>query len=379
MSSVDLPADELTAEAERVLRICTACMYCDGLCPVFPAIDNTHQFKLSDLNYLANLCHNCKGCWYACQYTPPHPFAVNLPATLAAVRQRSYRDYLWPAWLGRAFRSPAVAIAATVGFVVLATLAIVLLCTPPAALFGADDREGAFYRVMPWSIMAGAAGVSLLWAVACIGLATVQFWREIAPDVSNTEIVRALAPALRDIVTLRHLGGGGSGCNDIGERMSQQRRWAHHVMVAGFAGTALSTVSAAIYHHALGVAAPYPLTSLPVLLGLVGGVAMLAGIGGLLCLESRTDKEPSDQREVQLNVAFLVLLALVTLSGLAVLALRGTAAMGLLLTGHLGLVFGFFVVLPFSKAVHAPFRAAALLRAAAEKAAARPRGKPDRG
>ncbi|ABD07872.1 Citrate utilization protein B [Rhodopseudomonas palustris HaA2] len=379
MFSGEMPTDELTAEAERVLRICTACMYCDGLCPVFPAIDGKHRFDLSDLNYLANLCHNCRGCWYACQYTPPHPFAVNLPATLAAVRRRSYADYLWPAAFRRAFRAPVAGIVAIVSLIMLATLALVLMSRPPAALFGADDSEGAFYRVLPWSVMAGAAGASLLWAVGCIALATLRFWRAIAPDVPRGALLRALAPALRDIVTLRHLGGGGPGCNDIGERTSQRRRLFHHVMVAGFAGTLLSTVTAAIYHHGFGVAAPYPLTSLPVLLGLVGGVVMLAGIGGLLWIEYRADSEPADRTEVALNVAFLVLLGLVTLSGLAVLALRDTPAMGLLLAGHLGLVFGLFLVLPFSKAVHAPFRAAALLRAAAEKAAAVARRKPDRG
>jgi citrate/tricarballylate utilization protein len=378
MSSVELSSDELTTEAERMLRICTACMYCDGLCPVFPAIDNKHEFRLADLNYLSNLCHNCRGCWYACQYTPPHPFAINLPATLAAVRQRSYAEYLWPAALGRAFRFPAAAIAAIVGTIVTLTLAFVLIVSPHGALFGADDSAGAFYRVLPWPIMAGAAGASLVWAVLCIALSTMRFWRAMSPKLPLGVIVRAVGPALRDIITLRHLGGGGPGCNDIGERTSQHRRLFHHVMVAGFAGTVLSTVAAAIYHHGFGVAAPYPLTSVPVLLGLVGGVVMLAGIGGLLWVEYQADTEPSDQTEVELNVAFLILLALVDVSGLAVLALRDTSAMGLLLTVHLGLVFGFFVVLPFTKAVHAPFRAAALLRAAADKQAASTKADRDR-
>ena len=34
-----MSAADPISEAERVLRICSACMYCDGLCPVFPAID----------------------------------------------------------------------------------------------------------------------------------------------------------------------------------------------------------------------------------------------------------------------------------------------------------------------------------------------------
>lgn len=367
--------DELTAEAERQLRICTACMYCDGLCPVFPAIDNQHRFSLGDLNYLSNLCHNCRGCWHACQYTPPHPFAINLPATLAAVRQRSYVEYLWPAAFEHGFRRPLLSIAVVVGAALMFTVVAMLLSASPAAFFASDAGPGAFYRVLPWPVMAGAAGVSLLWAVLCIALATLRYWRAIAPPLPTGAILRALRPALRDIVTLRHLGGGGPGCNDVDERPSHQRRISHHIMVAGFLGTVLSTITAAVYHHAFGWLAPYPLLSLPVMLGAGGGVAMLAGIGGLLTIEQRADKQPSDPHEIQLNVAFLILLALVTLSGLAVLALRDTAAMGGLLVLHLGLVFGFFLALPFTKAIHAPFRAAALLRAAAEAAAAASKGR----
>ncbi|NJL50422.1 MAG: signal transduction protein, partial [Blastochloris sp.] len=55
---------------------------------------------------------------------------------------------------------------------------------------------------------------------------------------------------------------------------------------------------------------------------------------------------------------------------LAVLAVRDTAAMGLTLAFHLGLVAGLFAVVPYSKLIHAPFRAAALLRGAIERARA---------
>ena len=40
----------------------------------------------ADIMYLANLCHNCGACLYACQYAPPHEFAVNVPRVLAQVR-----------------------------------------------------------------------------------------------------------------------------------------------------------------------------------------------------------------------------------------------------------------------------------------------------
>lgn len=168
-------------EAERVLRICSACMYCDGLCPVFPAIDGKHGFSLSDVSYLSNLCHNCQGCWHDCQYAPPHPFAVNLPATFAELRQRSYAEHLWPPTLGRAFRASSLAVPTTVALALLTTFALVLSTGSTEMLFAADAREGAFYRVLPWPAMAGLAGGTFAWAVIAITLATLRYWRTIAP------------------------------------------------------------------------------------------------------------------------------------------------------------------------------------------------------
>jgi citrate/tricarballylate utilization protein len=128
-----------------------------------------------------------------------------------------------------------------------------------------------------------------------------------------------------------------------------------------------------LYHRVFAVQAPYPFVSLPVLAGTIGGLLMLVGIGGLLLLERRADRDPSAAAEVKLNVVFLLLLALTAASGLAVLALRDTAAMGLVLTLHIGIVIGCFAVLPVSKAVHALYRSAALLRAAIERASPRKR------
>src|SRR5437868_3654240 len=88
------------AEGERLMVICNACRYCEGYCAVFPAMERRLNFTEADLNYLANLCHNCAECYYACQYAPPHEFAVNVPKTLAEIRERSYRQYAWPHFFG---------------------------------------------------------------------------------------------------------------------------------------------------------------------------------------------------------------------------------------------------------------------------------------
>ena len=67
-----------------------------GLLRVFPAMERRLSFNEADMNYLANLCHNCAECYYACQYAPPHEFAVNVPQVLAQIRAQSYRKYAWP-------------------------------------------------------------------------------------------------------------------------------------------------------------------------------------------------------------------------------------------------------------------------------------------
>jgi citrate/tricarballylate utilization protein len=42
-------------EADRLMTICNACRYCEGLCAVFPAMELRRTFAASDLNYIANL------------------------------------------------------------------------------------------------------------------------------------------------------------------------------------------------------------------------------------------------------------------------------------------------------------------------------------
>lgn len=358
-----MQADDATEEAERALRLCSACMFCDDYCAVFPAIAGKHDFSLADVSYLANLCHNCRGCYHACQYAPPHELAVNLPQALARVRSRSYAGFARPRWLGRAFAHNATIVALVSVLSVLA----VLLVADPAKLLSANSGEGAFYRVVPREIMVGGALAALALSLTTLALGVAAFWRAIAPDGSRAALLRALPRALADAVTLRYLGGGDGGCGDRIEAPSRRRRLYHHLMVGGVALSFAATAVGAYYHRWLGWEAPYPLLSLPVGLGAVGGVLMLLGAGGLILQKVRADRTPSATETLPGDYALLVLIIGNAASGLALLVWRSTAAMGLLLTLHLGLVLALFLLLPVSKLVHAPFRFAALWRAAVER------------
>ena len=86
-----MPLPELLREAGRQMTICNACRYCEGYCAVFPAMELRRGFGDADLGYLANLCFDCRACYYACPFTAPHEFEINLPRIFAEVRGETYR------------------------------------------------------------------------------------------------------------------------------------------------------------------------------------------------------------------------------------------------------------------------------------------------
>ena len=106
---------ELLKEGERQMTICNACRYCEGYCAVFPAMELRRTFTKGDLVYLANLCFDCRDCYYACQYAPPHEFAMNVPKLMAELRADTYREFTWPAILSGLFKRNALAVALITG------------------------------------------------------------------------------------------------------------------------------------------------------------------------------------------------------------------------------------------------------------------------
>lgn len=322
-----------SAEARRVLTLCTVCNYCNGFCEMFRATERRRAFSGGDLAYLAYLCHDCRNCLPACQYGPPHPFAINVPQTLAESRRESRRE------------RPGLALAA-----VLLVPVLVLALVPWSVLFGRHVGPGAFYAVLPWSVLSLVAALPLLWSLATLTRGVIRFWRDSGGGrPCRWDVVAAVSDAL----SLRNLEGGGIACGH-----GTARRWSHQTLVFGLLLCFAATAVATLYHHAFGWLAPYPLLSLPVVLGTVGGIAMMAGAAGLTWVKATTHPR---------NHTLPALLFAVAATGLSLLALRDTAAMGMLLAFHLGCVAGFFAVLPYGTFTHAPYRAAALLRAAMER------------
>jgi citrate/tricarballylate utilization protein len=354
---------ELVAEAQRVLAICNACRYCEGYCAVFPALERRLSFTEHDVHYLANLCHNCGSCLYACQYAPPHEFQLNFPRVLAQVRKQTYQRYAWPGFLARAFDRNGLAVA-LLGVACLALFFIAMaMADDPARLFTAHpDTEGAFYAVLPHRAMAGAFALVAAYVMLAFAVSFARFWPDTGEPVGELASSASLGSATWDALTLRYLDGGGEGCTYPGEKPSFARRNFHHLTFYGFMLCFAATSVATLYHYAFGWKAPYGFWSLPVLLGTVGGVGLLVGPVGLWWLKRRRDALLVDPAQDGMDLAFLALLFAVSLTGLLLLALRETRAMGILLSVHLGAVLALFLSLPYGKFVHALYRFAALAR-----------------
>ena len=378
MSSAESTPAALIQQGEWFMRICNACRYCEGYCAVFPALERRLAFGEGDLHYLANLCHHCGSCYDACQYAPPHEFALNFPKALAELRAATYRRYAWPSLLAGLFYRNGLA----VGLIGAASLAIffiaITLFMGPAVVFSAHSvAAGAFYAVVSHHAMVYTFGAVSLCVLTAFTIGLVRFWRDIGEPFGALLNPAALGRAANDIVRLKNLDGGGEGCIYPDRVPSLARRAFHHTTFYGFLFCFAATTIAAIYHYVLDWPAPYSFASAPVLLGTIGGIGLLIGPVGQLWLKRKRNPVLSDPGQDGMDIGFLVLLFLTSLTGLLLLAFRETSAMGLLLAAHLGAVLGFFLTMPYGKFAHAVYRAAALVRFAIEESRPLPKYGPD--
>ncbi len=357
-------ATEALREADRLMTICNACRYCEGLCAVFPAMEMRFTFGDGDLNYLSHLCHQCGACYSDCQYSPPHEFNVNVPAALAKLRNESYAHYAWPKFLAGAFARNGLVIALLTAVSVAGFVIGFVALKSSAALF--SKHAGDFYKVMPHNAMVALFGAVTLYAIAAFAFSLRAFWRDINGDAPRAGLA-SLGQAVGDTAQLRNLGGGGGGCTSEDETPSAARRIYHHFSFYGFLFCFAATCVATLYHYAFGWRAPYPLLSLPVLLGIIGGIGLLIGPAGLFALARRRDPALVDGAHKGMDVAFIAMLFLTSLSGFLLMILRDTGAMGILLALHLGVVLGLFLSLPYGKFVHGLYRFLALVKYASER------------
>jgi citrate/tricarballylate utilization protein len=349
-------------EAARVLQICNACRYCEGFCAVFPAMTRRLAFGKNDVNYLANLCHNCGACLHACQYAPPHEFKVNVPVAMAKVRVETYAEYAWPPALGMLYRRNGVVL--SVALALSLAFFLIVAAARNGTAWG-QPAQGSFYAIFPHGLMVALFAPVFVFAIVALGIGVARFWRNERPGPVTGA---ALGEAAGAAATLKYLDGGHrDGCNDEDDKFTRRRRIFHQLTFHGFLLCFAATCVATLSHYLLGRPAPYPIFSVPKLLGTVGGVSMVIGTLGLFRLNLRRHPLHHDAAQRPMDRAFIALLLLTAASGLVLMLARDTAALPPLLCLHLGSVMALFVTMPYGKFAHAVYRGAALLKWSVER------------
>ena len=359
-----MPGLDLYKEADRQLTICNACRYCEGYCAVFRALELRRDFTEGDAVYLAHLCHDCRACYYACMFTPPHEFAIDIPQLMSDIRVDSYQQLSWPAMLARSFKQRGIGVA--LGALVAGLVIILsLLLVRPDVLFSPHHGPGAFYAVIPYVAMLIPALALFFYGLGVWFAGGAHFWRGMGK--ARPVGLKGLAEAMRQAFVLQYLKGGGPGCYYPKDEPSSVRRVYHSFVFWGFLSALTSTTLAFIYQDFFHRLPPYGLSSAPVIFGTAGGIAMVIGACGLVWYKLRSDSAPASEGLVSLDYIFLAILGLVSISGLLTLALRGTWIMGTILVIHLALVAALFITAPYGKFVHLVYRYLALAKYDAEQ------------
>ena len=165
------------------MEICNACRYCEGFCAVFPAVELRREFSAGDLSYLANLCHGCKGCYYACQYSPPHEWGINVPRALAEVRAESYVEYAWPKPLASMFNRNGTVVSLVAALGIAVVLILSMLLNSPANFFGAHGTDSeSFYTIIPLWAMQIVAIATFGFSLVALWMGARNFWRDAGPQ-----------------------------------------------------------------------------------------------------------------------------------------------------------------------------------------------------
>ena len=200
-------------------------------------------------------------------------------------------------------------------------------------------------------------------ALALLLLGGMHFWRTHARPSATSSTWRPCSPAVGEVLGLRYLrGGGAGGCTYPAERPSFARVVLHQLVFYGFLFAAASTTIAFFQQDFLGWYPPFPLLSWPVVLGSIGGIAMIIGCAGLVYLKWRADRAPADEHMLGMDYVFLIALAVVNVTGMVLLDLPRDGGMGSLLVLHLATVFSLYFAMSYGKFAHVVYRYAALLQ-----------------
>jgi len=346
-------------ESIRQYMICNACRHCEGFCPVFDAMERRNFFEAKDIKFFSYLCHDCRDCFYACPYSEPHEYALNIPKINSSARVEIHKRETWPKPLTKILNGTYIS-----GTVILAISAallfsVVIFINGMQSLF---TPQTSVYSVVPYDLLVSVGMILGFYVLAMWLVQGAIFWKDIGGDRASLFNVKSHLLAIRDVLSHRWFKGGGVGCDYPREVGSTTRMVFHMSMFFGILLAILATSSAAYIQHIIGYFPPYPILSLPVLSGIIGGLMIIIGAFGFLYMKHKSDKRKADDTMIKMDYWVVYLLMFTAITGMLSLITRTSSLMGFVFVIHLSFTGTLFLVAPYSKLNHIIFRYLALVK-----------------
>jgi len=337
--------------------ICNACRYCEGYCPVFPAMERRRVFDTRDLVYLAYLCHDCRSCYYACMYTPPHEFNINIPSLLNKTRDIVYKSSK-PETLGIFSRNPFA-------YVLLQLFVSFVLFIP--IIVGIN----AIFDVLALIFFSLA-----LLSLALLAYHIAEFYNLIFDTKTKKLSLKHIVVALYETLIHKWFYGGGDWCYFPSIKQGSPYRLLTHILIF-YSILVILAIHVIPAYLSFYLPLPISFTSAFVTvstspyrdLNLVMGI--LLAIGSTLALLGRVlgaRMQPDVVRNTYLDYALPIVLLSIALTGILTYLCRLYLPMltFYVFLVHVSLVFVAISLLPYTKLIHLAYRFIALVKNALE-------------
>ena len=214
------------------------------------------------------------------------------------------------------FRHNPLAVALITGASLVIIFVLVLGFIGRDVLFATHLGEGAFYRVVPFAAMTIPPLVIAFYGLVVFVIGAVRFWRETGGALSDVIDLKAFWRATQDAFGLSYMKGGGAGCNYPDAELLPIEALVSSLGLLRFFARLRSHQRGCLLRSLPRLAGAVSAFSWPVVLGTVGGVGLLIGTSGLLFLKWKSDRDPAEDAMLSMDVAFLVLLFLTSLTGM---------------------------------------------------------------
>jgi len=326
----------LMEEASRQLTICNACRYCEGFCDVWDAIERRREFSHGDLLHLSNLCHDCRACYYACPFIPPHELMINIPKVLGDVREQSYEKFVFPKVLVRVMRRSGLAYLFLTTLIFVTTLYYVFLLHGLSAFY---ETSLTMQELFPYPVFFVAEYSLYIYVFFLWFIQGRSYWK----DISNGRKmnVKAIGRAILDVFTHKDFKGGGAGCNYPSENGSLFRLFAHASVMFGFIIDWITILF-------------YPFANVVVIsIYFIGSVLIFAGAGLLLLMRFKADKKPDSK---SISSAFTAMMFSTGASGIIFITLISSPEWIIFFLLRDSLIAAIFIMAPFTKFLHPVYR-----------------------